>query len=400
MSTGPRVLVVCSLEPWDDVWRRNQHLVSRLLTADPALRVLFVEPPADPLHAAVHRRRPRLGRGLRRATADPGFRADGAFDGIERLWLYQPTKWLPRRLAPRGDVARCRAVVRAARRSAGLPELVWVNDPSYAAVLGVTPVPVVYDVTDDWLAARRPDAEIARLTELEHRLLRGAAAVTVCSTALRASKGTDRRDVVLVTNGVDLDAYARPTARPDDLPPPPVALYVGTLHADRLDVDLCEQTALALAADRATVVLLGPDALEEEDRARLRRAGVHLPGPRPFDAVPAYATAADVLLVPHVVDGFTDSLDPIKLYEYRAARRPVVATPVAGFRDTADPAVRAVAPERFADAARASLHLDPSERPTAADLDDLPTWDRQAGLMAATLADAVRVPLRRGATRR
>ena len=43
-------LVVVSLEAWDDVWRRNQHLVAGLLRSDAALRVLFVEPPADPTH--------------------------------------------------------------------------------------------------------------------------------------------------------------------------------------------------------------------------------------------------------------------------------------------------------------------------------------------------------------
>ena len=51
-------LVVVSLEAWDDVWRRNQHLVSRMLDGDPGLRVLFVEPPADPLHDLASRRRP------------------------------------------------------------------------------------------------------------------------------------------------------------------------------------------------------------------------------------------------------------------------------------------------------------------------------------------------------
>ena len=52
--------------------------------------------------------------------------------------------------------------------------------------------------------------------------------------------------------------------------------------------------------------------------------------------MPAYLQHADVLVVPHVVTPFTDSLDPIKLYEYHAAGRPVVTTPVAGFRDAAD----------------------------------------------------------------
>ena len=56
-------LVVVSLESWDGVWRRNQHLIWRMLHTDPTLRVLFVEPPADPAHELRSRRRPRLGRG-------------------------------------------------------------------------------------------------------------------------------------------------------------------------------------------------------------------------------------------------------------------------------------------------------------------------------------------------
>ena len=60
-------LVVVSLEAWDGVWRRNQHLVSRLLAADPDLRVLFVEPPADPLHDLRRRSGVRRGLGLRQA---------------------------------------------------------------------------------------------------------------------------------------------------------------------------------------------------------------------------------------------------------------------------------------------------------------------------------------------
>ena len=52
-----------------------------------------------------------------------------------------------------------------------------------------------------------------------------------------------------------------------------------------------------------------------------------------------YLQHADVLVVPHVVTSFTDSLDPIKLYEYQAVGRPVVSTPVAGFRDADDPRI-------------------------------------------------------------
>jgi teichuronic acid biosynthesis glycosyltransferase TuaH len=259
-------------------------------------------------------------------------------------------------------------------------------------MLDTTGSPVLYDITDDWLAAQRPPAEIARLAAAEDRLLAGAAAVVVCSAGLARTKGARRRDVVVVTNGVDAAAYLRQLERPPDLPAGRVVLYAGTLHADRLDLALCERTAAALG-DGGTLVLLGPDALESTDRARLVAAGVALLGPRPFDAVPAYLRHADVLVVPHVVDAFTDSLDPIKLYEYRAAGRPVVSTPVAGFRDAADPRVRAVAAEEFPAAVRAALAAaEPAPGPVPDALPaDLPTWDRQAARMADVLA-AVTAP--------
>ena len=81
-------------------------------------------------------------------------------------------------------------------------------------------------------------------------------------------------------------------------------------------------------------------ALGADDQARLTDAGALLLGAREHTAVPAYLKNADVLVVPHVVTEFTDSLDPIKVYEYLAAGRPVVSTPVAGFRELDDDAGR------------------------------------------------------------
>jgi len=384
---GPRakVLVVVSLEPWDDVWRRNQHLVSRLLRDDPALSVLFVEPPSDVALAAVRRQRVSRGRGLRHGPA-------------ARLWLYEPTKWLPRRLDPRFDLRRARRVLRLAARLGDRAATVWVNDLGGAAFLDVARGPVLYDVTDDWLAADRPAAERARLRAAEAVLLSRADVVTVCSPALVASKGAGRV-VQLVSNGVDLAAYRVRTPRPAALPPGRTAVYAGTLHADRLDVDLCVRTAEALAAapGGGTLVLVGPVLLPPADVDRLTSAGVAMTGARPFAEVPAFLTHADLLVVPHRVDPFTDSLDPIKLYEYLAAGRPVVSTPVAGFRD-ARTALRVghvgvAEPGEFpALVARVLLHVPgqvpAGEMPSAPVPANLPTWDTQAAAMATALRRA------------
>jgi len=319
-------LVVVSLESWDDVWRRNQHLVSGLLTSDPELRVLFVEPPADPAHDLLHGRRPVWGHRAHRVP------------GQERLTTYRPVKWLPRRVDPSADRRLSRAVLRAARRSGFAHPILWINDPAAALLSTMAGWPTLYDITDDWLAADRPVAELARLTEAEDALLSTAAEVVACSPELVHRKSAARRGrpIELIPNAVNVAAYRQPTARPRDLPPGPVAVYVGTLHSDRLDVPLAVRTARTLGSS-GTLVFVGPDLLATEDAAGLREAGAVILGARPRDEVIGYLQHADVLVVPHLVNAFTDSLDPIKLYEYQAVGRPVVSTPVAGFRDAGAP---------------------------------------------------------------
>ena len=380
-----RQLVVASLEEWDQVWRRNQYLVAGLLRADPDLRVLFVEPAVDPVHELRRGFRPRWGRSVRRA---------GPIDGVQpgQLWFFRPTKLLPRKIDRRADDRLSAAVRRAARRIGLTHPVLWVNDPAAANLLAATGWTALYDITDDWLAADRTPAELARLVADEDLLLSRCAAVTVCSPHLVETKGA-ARPVELITNGVDVERYRRPVPRPRDLPAGPVALYLGTVHRDRFDVAALMATAQVLGAD-GTAVIVGPVLdLTSAEYQELTASGVVVLGRRTWDEVPGYLQHADVLLVPHLVNPFTDSLDPIKLYEYRAVGHPVVATPVAGFRDSTDPRVSVAPAQTYPQTVRRVL-LDASDRTQAArgevhEDDDIPTWDGQVDKMAEVI-DRVR----------
>lgn len=369
-------LVVMSLEPWDDVWRRNQHLISRLLETDPALRVLFVEPAADPLHDVVSRRRPERGMPLT-PTAPFG----------DRLVRFRPVKLLPRRVDPRAD-ERLARVVRDAASRAGMPHpLLWINDPGAAPLARLTGWPTLYDITDDWVAADRPTAELDRIGVDEAWLLTHASAVVACSRELVRRKSGMRGDVALIPNAVDVDVYRVLRQRPADLPERS-AVYVGTLHRDRLDVDLCVATADALGTT-GRLVLVGPNALDQADTARLQAAGVLVLGARTHDDVIAYLQHADVLVVPHVITSFTDSLDPIKLYEYEAVGRHVVATAVAGFREAQGGRIRVVHASAFPLAVHAAIPAS-SVFPEGADA-AVPGWDERAAAMRAVI-DGMRQP--------
>jgi teichuronic acid biosynthesis glycosyltransferase TuaH len=208
--------------------------------------------------------------------------------------------------------------------------------------------------------------------------------VVVCSPALAATKGRIR-PVRLIPNAVDVAQFAKPQQRPSDLPKAPTAVYVGTLHEDRLDVNLCNRLGLRLHAVGAALVFVGPCSLSPHNDELLRSTpGVVLLGARPNRLIPGYLQHANTLIVPHIVDGFTDSLDPIKMYEYQAVKRPIVSTPVAGFRELASlTGVQVAEGDAFVDAVvDAATNSSP-------DIGEfvVPDWSVRVAAMDQTLLD-------------
>ncbi len=369
VPTEPFDVVCLSLEPWDDVWRRNQHLAAQLLGLRPSLRLLFVAVPVDVAWSLRQGRRP--GRSSLRPVGDSG-----------RLWTMAPRKWLPRRVWPSGDRSLGTQVVRATHRLELRRPVLWINDSTYAPLIERTGWPSVYDVTDDWLLVDAGPRERERQERNDATLLRTASEVVVCSPSLLASRGR-HRPVHLIPNGVDLDALRAPTERPVDLPAGRTIVYQGTLSTDRLDIGLCVRLARAVAG-RASLVFVGPDSLAGPDHQALLDAGSVLLGPRPFRDMPAYLQHADLLVVPHAETPFTESLDPIKAREFVAVGRKVVATPVAGFRDL-DPPIVTAAPERFVDVVVDALDEAPVP-PGPGPLVHQPlTWAVQAAAFLAVL---------------
>ncbi|MCK0110535.1 glycosyltransferase [Ornithinimicrobium sp. F0845] len=262
--------------------------------------------------------------------------------------------------------------------------ILWVNDPGGAEHLALTGWRALYDITDDWILANRPSSELARLRRQEAHLLARCGEVVVCSPTMARTKSA-QREVQLIPNGVDLELYRTLRPRPSDLPSGPLALYVGTTHRDRVDLDLLRSSAITLKERTGgRLALVGPTPLPPSDVEALHATGVVTMGPRPSETVPAYLQHADVLIVPHVLTEFTASLDPIKAYEYRAARRPVVATPVPGFIRVIDPLVTTADPEDFPAKVAASIN---SPVPWSGDLpDDIPSWSQRVGQMSRVIA--------------
>lgn len=317
-TTGrpPLRVGLISLEPWDGVWRRNQHLAAQLLEQGLVRSLVFVCPPAAPLE--LHQ--PDL-RGL--SVVQPQLRLAKRIGGLRELGL------------------------RLRRSALSDVDVLWINDPVVGSHCLRRGDRAVYDVTDDWRDVHGPARLRRRVVRAEDFLSRRAVTV-VCSVELRR-RWMKRYGVdgTVINNGIDARAWQTPAIRSLAGRPPHIG-YVGTLHEQRLDLHLIEQ--LASDGRIGTVHLVGPDALSPAARHRLEalpRLVMH--GPVEAAQVPSWTSSFNALVCPHLINDFTLSLDAIKSYEYLASGRPVVATPTSGFQALDHPQLTLASGSQFVD---------------------------------------------------
>lgn len=318
-------LIFVSMEDWDEIWRRNQFLASKFAQRFPENRILFVGLTRDFSHDL---RTGKIFKQRQRASFVPDF---------PNILLTNPPKLLP------NSIPLCRLFndwmfrshVRRASRRLGLnAPILWLNPHSAVHMVGrMDERAVIYDVTDDWTHFQQKKAVTCLTREQDRDLAARADTVIVCSHALLETRREYSKRIELIPNGVDVEHYSSVTERPHDGRwKTPVFGYTGSVHPQRVDVELV--CALAQAFPYGSVVLVGPNMLDQAAHARLADlSNVHLVGAIPYAQIPDTMTQFDVCIVPHVESAFTESLNPIKLWEYLASGKPIVSTNVAGFRD-------------------------------------------------------------------
>ena len=326
-----RDMVFISLENWDEIYRRNQFICEGLARRHPESRILFVEPPDDFSH--------EIRRGVlpHRKNVIPS-----PLPHNSNILITRPLKLFPESFASGRAFNRLllhRHLHRALQLLSFNSPILWINDHStFHLVHHLGESAVIYDITDDWISLNQLSEKRERTRREDAALCKIADQVIVCSKQLYHLKSAFTDKLALIQNGVNNELFIRGIDSPAPAPPTsrewpkPVFGYTGTIHADRVDVQLLIHTAESM--DAGSIVLLGPNMLSREDNARLLATGhIILQDPVPSTSLPDYMRAFDVCLVPHLVNPFTDSLNPIKLWEYLAVGKPIVSTCVAGFRD-------------------------------------------------------------------
>ena len=265
-----------------------------------------------------------------------------------------------------------RSFASAASRRANRSLLVRALRPVFEALpeppVVVTTLPLVADLPGRLPAARWvyycvddfsvwPGYDGATMLRMERDLLPKLDAAIAVSDTLVAHLGTLGVSAKLLTHGVDLDHWSRPTA--PESPPElaglegPLVLFWGVIDR-RLDLAFVEHLAAHLTA--GTLVFVGPREDPDPKLFALPRVAV-----RPavaFDRLPALAAAATVLVMPYADAPVTRAMQPLKLKEYLATGRPAVVRELPSTRPWADACDVAATPAAFTAAVLARLAGD------------------------------------------
>jgi teichuronic acid biosynthesis glycosyltransferase TuaH len=166
----------------------------------------------------------------------------------------------------------------------------------------------------------------------------------------------------------------------------PVIGYVGALDSERLDQHIIER--VALHNPKWNVVLVGP----EDDAFRNGHLhsipNIHFLGRRPLEQLPAYIKSFDICMNPQLINTITRGNYPLKIDEYLALGKPVVASRTRAMRLFEEHTYQSDRPEEVPALMELALAEDsPDRRAKRIAFARSHTWDNSVGELSLAISE-------------
>jgi glycosyltransferase involved in cell wall biosynthesis len=328
-------VILFSTADWNSkYWTNKQHIASQL--ADRGHRVLYVE--------TVGLRRPSLNKSDAARIVSRFRNGLSATASLrQNVWRLSPltvpffhSSLLVTRLNSQHLKTR---IARWMTANHVVAPIVWTYHPYVRGIADfVNASNLIYHCADNLGAI--PGVDVRSFEAAERKLLACANVVFTTSRVLQGRCSAIVGERAHYFGNVADVAHFGNARRVGQLPPEleriprPRLGYLGALSDFKLDFDL-----LGSIADHRPdwqLVLIG-DEREGQADARLARLAtrenVHMLGWRPYAQLPDYMAGIDVGLLPQLVNDYTQSMFPMKFFEYIAAGVPVVSTPLDAIKE-------------------------------------------------------------------
>lgn len=374
MKGLPRDMIMLSTADWDNpFWTNKQHMAAQL--AQRGFRVLYVE-----------------STGLRRPTADrkdflrivrrllKGLR--GARKQRDNIWVYSPVVipfhgW---RIIRRINEAILTAFLRHYSSRLGFRDpIVWTYNPMSAEIAkDLRGSLIVYHCVDDLSSVPGMATDAIRKGEAD--LISSADMVfTTSNSLMERCSAINPADTYYFPNVVDFEHFSRGRRVvniPEDLMrvPRPRIGFIGAVSDYKVDFELISY--IAKHRPDWHWVLIGEvgEGQPKTSIEKLMIPNIHLLGPRSYETLPEYLAGFDVATIPAIINDYTQSMFPMKFFEYLAAGKPVVTTDLPSIRDFSTACLVADSPEAFLRAIGEALEGDVPNDELCSELSRKHTW--------------------------
>ncbi|MFH1244025.1 MAG: glycosyltransferase [bacterium] len=203
-----------------------------------------------------------------------------------------------------------------------------LDHPFWGVLRSSLSMPIIYDVMDLHVGFKESGKTILD----KHRdLVQNSDLVLASSNYLKRTLVQETTNLIMLKNASEYSHFRSASkpgySRPSDLRElqGPILGYYGAL-ADWLDTDLIEDSARAFPS--ASLVFIGRIQNNQLEVLAKKYPNIHLLGEKPYQDLPQYLSYFDVCLIPFKLTQLIQATNPVKIYEYFAAGKPVVATPI------------------------------------------------------------------------
>jgi teichuronic acid biosynthesis glycosyltransferase TuaH len=326
-------IVFVGLSPWFWEIGSNSKDIARELSKQ--YRILYVNPPLDNRTVLEQRDHPEYRKYLEIISG----KRPNLIEKEPNIWNYYPTKiitsarWLPFTslfsIVNRINNRRFASDIRTATKLLGFSDYILLNDNdifrSFYLKELLHPRLYIYYSRDNLVAMNYWKKHGTKLEPLHIAKADLAVANSLYLTDYLRRYNPNSH---YIGQGCDIRVFDATLdyPMPDDLRsiPHPIIGYIGAISSLRLDKAVIRE--IAVSRPHYNIVMVGP---EDEDfiKSDLHSyPNIHFLGRKPLEELPRYSSRFDVCINPQLLNEVTIGNYPLKIDEYLAMGKPVVAT--------------------------------------------------------------------------